>query len=335
MKVLLYRGKEIFSKRSGIGRAFLHQKKALEKVGIEYTTDPKDTYDIVHVNLGNSSVIKKFKKKYPVIVHGHSTVEDFRRSFALWRFIAPFFRKHLQNIYGVADMIITPTRYSKFLIESMAVVDCPVLAISNGIDLSEYEFKQERVDKFRTYFNLNENDKVVIGVGLLFERKGLHDFFEVARRLPDYKFIWFGYLHPLIRTHFINKAIKRKPNNVIMPGYLDGEIIKGAFLNANCVFFPSYEETEGIVVLEALASKSPLVIRDIPVYYDWLEDQKHVLKGNNNNDFVQIIDYIVNHDMSKMTEEGYKIAEARSIDKVALQLKDAYEKVLKIKEEKK
>ncbi|HHY96798.1 MAG TPA: glycosyltransferase, partial [Acholeplasma sp.] len=95
------------------------------------------------------------------------------------------------------------------------------------------------------------------------------------------------------------------------------------------------EETEGIVVLEALASKSPLVIRDIPVYYDWLEDQKHVLKGNNNNDFVQIIDYIVNHDMSKMTEEGYKIAEARSIDKVALQLKDAYEKVLKIKEENK
>ena len=35
---------------------------------------------------------------------------------------------------------------------------------------------------------------------------------------------------------------------------------------ANAFFFPSYEETEGIVVLEAFASHQHVVLRDIPVY---------------------------------------------------------------------
>jgi len=331
MKVLLYSHKQGMLLKSGIGRAFYHQKRACESAGIEYTTDPKDTYDLVHVNIAPAKTIKQFKKKYPVIVHGHSTVQDFRRSFAYWRFIAPFFYKHLQDIYGLADLIITPTRYSKFLIESMHVVKAPVLSLSNGIDLDAYAYKQENVDAFKKYFNIEPNQKVVIGVGLLFERKGIHDFIEVARTMPEVKFIWFGHLSRFATTLFIKKHIKQKPDNLIMAGYVDGSVIKGAFSGSDCVFFPSYEETEGIVVLEALASKTPVVLRDIPVYYDWLFHNNHVLKGHNNFEFKQLIDKVLNKDHSEMIENGYKIVEERSIDKIGLGLKKAYEEAIKIK----
>lgn len=331
MKVLLYSQKQGMLKKSGIGRAFYHQKKALESVGVEYTLDPNDTFDLVHINMASSGVIKKFKKKYPVIVHGHSTVQDFRRSFAFWRFIAPFFYKHLQNTYGIADLIITPTRYSKFLIESMYVVKSPVVALSNGIDLDAYQYDQVKVDQFYQRFNLKKEDKIVIGVGLLFERKGIHDFIEVARTMPDTTFIWFGTLPSYMTTHFIKKAIKRKPKNMIMAGYVEGDVMKGAFSAANCVFFPSYEETEGIVVLEALASKTPVVLRDIPVYYDWLFDKKHVLKGHNNYEFKNLIELIMSGDHQEMIENGYKIVKDRSLDKIGLGLKKAYEEVIKIK----
>lgn len=40
---------------------------------------------------------------------------------------------------------------------------------------------------------------------------------------------------------------------------------------ADAFFFPSREETEGIVVLEALASRQHLVLRDIPVYDGWVD----------------------------------------------------------------
>ncbi len=331
MKVLLYSHKQGMLKKSGIGRAFYHQKRALEAAGIAYTTDPTDTYDLVHVNIAHSKTIRKFRRKYPVIVHGHSTVQDFRRSFAYWRFIAPFFYKHLQNIYGHADLIITPTRYSKFLIESMHVVKAPVIALSNGIDIDAYQYKQAHVDAFRSYFKLKDDQKVVIGVGLLFERKGIHDFIEVARTMPNVTFIWFGHLSKYATTYFIKKHIKNKPSNMIMAGYVEGDVIKGAFSGANCVFFPSYEETEGIVVLEALASKTPVVLRDIPVYYDWLFHNQHVLKGHNNFEFSQLIEKVLKSDQSKMIENGYSIVEARSIEKIGEGLKKAYEEVIKIK----
>ena len=51
MKVKLYFGQEDAIKKSGIGRAFIHQKKALELNNIAYTTDKNDlNYDILHIN---------------------------------------------------------------------------------------------------------------------------------------------------------------------------------------------------------------------------------------------------------------------------------------------
>lgn len=37
-------------KISGLGRAIMHQQRAMELNGIEYTLDPKDSYDVVHIN---------------------------------------------------------------------------------------------------------------------------------------------------------------------------------------------------------------------------------------------------------------------------------------------
>ena len=213
----------------------------------------------------------------------------------------------------------------------MHVVKAPVLALSNGIDLEAYTYKQSHVDAFRTHFNLEKDQKVVIGVGLLFERKGIHNFIEVARSMPHVTFIWFGNLSKLATTHFIRKRIKNKPKNMIMAGYVDGAVIKGAFSGADCVFFPSYEETEGIVVLEALASKTPVVLRDIPVYYDWLFHKEQVLKGHNNFEFNKLIEKVLTQDMTLMVENGYKIVGERSIEKIGEGLKQAYEEVIKIK----
>lgn len=335
MKVLLYSSNQKLMKKSGIGRAFYHQRKALELAGVEYTLNEKDDFDVVHINSASAREIKRFKRKYPVLVHGHSTPQDFRRSFRLWRFIEPFFSKNLQNIYSIADLIVTPTRYSKYLIESMHVVKAQVLAISNGIDLDAYKADDNKVKAFKEKYNINDNDKVVIGVGLLFERKGLHDFFEVARMLPDYKFIWFGHLQKILTTHFVLKAIKNKPKNVIMAGYVDGDIIKGGFQSANLMFFPTYEETEGIVMLEAMASNTPIVVRDIPVYYDWLNDQEHVLKGHNNHEFKALIEKVCSTDMSQMTKNAFEVVKERSLDKVGIELKHAYEETIKVRNIKK
>ena len=333
MKNLLFFEKQNSLKQSGIGRAMTHQMKALELNNVEYTLDPNDNYDFAHINtlfFESYRLLKKLHKKgMKVIVHGHSTFEDFRNSFRLWRLIAPIYNHLIHRMYKKADAIITPTNYSKSLIENYKGVNCPVYALSNGIMLEDYARSEEKINKFYEHFNLSKDQKIVISVGLLFERKGIEDFFEVARRMPDVTFIWFGNLAKWMTPLKILKAIKKRPSNVIMPGYIAGDIIKGAFSAADCFLFLSKEETEGIVVLEALASHTPLVIRDIPVYADWIEDKKHCLKGKTMDDFVNNVNYVLNNDMTEMTNEGYKIAEERTLDKVGNSLKEIYEKTVK------
>ena len=137
-----------------------------------------------------------------------------------------------------------------------------------------------------------------MGVGLLFKRKGLLDFIEVARRLPQYKFIWFGDLTHIVVPHEILDAIDHAPENCIFPGYVKGPIIEGAYSSAQCFFFPSYEETEGIVVLEALAARCP-------------------------------IQGVVEKKLPDLTEAGYETARERSLPAIGRQLKEIYSSVLK------
>lgn len=331
MKVLLYEQNANTMKKSGIGRALRHQKKALELNGIESTFDINDNYDIVHFNSifpKSYRFMKKLMKKgVPLVVHGHSTYEDFRESFRCWKIIAKiWFNRNLLWFYKNADYIITPTEYSKKLIDSYNL-GTEVIHVSNGINPPEYIFSDEYDEEYFKKFNIKEGDKVVMGAGFYFKRKGIHDFIEVARKFPDVKFIWFGYLSKIMCTQEILRILKHRPSNVILPGY-STTLIKAAYRHADCFFFPSYEETEGIVVLEALTCKRPILLRDIGVYEGWMQDGVNCYKAKNNDEFEEKLKYILNNDNSKIVENGIKVVEERTLDKVGVKLKEAYLKVL-------
>ena len=332
MKILLYfEGENVISK-SGIGRAFDHQQRALKSAGIEYTTDPWDPdYDILHINtyyMNSDAIVRNARERHKhVIYHAHSTEEDFRNSFLFSNMMAPAVKKWLVHLYRQADALITPTPYARKILEGYGL-SLPIYPVSNGIDLDEYKPDREKILAYRKYFSLKPDDKVVIGVGLLFQRKGLPDFVEVARMLPQYKFIWFGDISKLIIPRQITEIVNNPPDNVIFPGYVKGPIIQGAYSDADCFFFPSYEETEGIVVLEALASRCQTVVRDIGVFDPWLVDGYNCYKGHDNAGFAKIIEDVVEGRLPATKEAGYETAEQRSIEAIGKQLKATYEEVL-------
>ena len=194
MKVLLYtEGEKTFSK-SGLGKAIKHQIRALESQNIEYTTDIKDkTYDIIHINFYGPRSVHLAKKAHKegkkVVYHAHSTEEDFRNGFIFSKQIAPLFKKWLIKCYNLGDVIVTPTPYAKRLLEGYGIKK-KIYAISNGIELDKFKRNEALRKKFRERYNLKEDDKVIIGVGLYIRRKGIVDFVELAKRMKEYKFIW-------------------------------------------------------------------------------------------------------------------------------------------------
>ena len=330
MKVCLYFEAEKLIQTSGIGRAFQHQKQALSEVGVEVCTDPDDVYDVLHINtygITSTSVIQKARDYHrPVIYHAHSTEEDFRNSFILSNQIAPLLRKHLIHLYSLADHIITPTPYAKKLLENYGI-QVPITPISNGIKLQRFLPNEEKKRAFRKYFGLSEQQKVIVSVGLYFERKGIFDFIELARAFPDITFIWFGHTPMISIPQAVRKAVGHPPDNVILPGYVRGPIIEGAYLSADLFLFASYEETEGIVVLEALAAQCPLLIRDIPVYQDWLEDGVTCYKAKDVEGFKTVIRAFYAHQLPDTRSAGHQLAQARSLEAVGEQLLELYQKV--------
>ena len=332
MKVLLYFESESLIQTSGIGRAFEHQKAALTTQGIEYTVDPWDEdYDILHINtcgINSDSIISHARRRgKKVIYHAHSTEEDFRNSFIFSNLLSPIVRHSLISLYSKGDAIITPTPYSKKLIRGYGITK-PIYAISNGIELPLYAHDEEKIKAFRSYFHVAEGEKIVLSVGLPFERKGILDFVKVAEAMPDCRFIWFGEISPLAVPQKINDVIEHHPKNCQFPGYVKGPIIQGAFQDASVFFFPSYEETEGIVVLEALASYQHVIVRDIGAFVPWLKDGVNCYKGKTNEDFVSLIRKTIEGSLADTRDAGFKTAEERSIDHIGRQLKCVYEAVL-------
>lgn len=334
MKVKLYFGQEDAIKKSGIGRAFVHQKKALELNGIPYTTDKEDLdYDILHINTvwpDSYKLINQARENNKKIVyHAHSTEEDFKNSFMFSNTVSGMYKKWLINLYTKGDYIITPTPYSKRLLQSYGIT-IPIVAVSNGVDLEQFNPTDKQVKMFVDEYNIDNDDVLIISVGWLFERKGFDTFVEVARKLPNYKFMWFGDVKLSRPTKKIKDILENLPENVILPGYVSGDIIKGAYGRSNIFFFPSREETEGIVVLEALACKCNILLRDIPVFSDWLDDKVNCYKGKSTDEFVDIINNIISGKYPSLAEAGYKVAKERELSKIGKELIEVYKKTLKV-----
>lgn len=332
MKILLHSDKQKQIAKSGVGRAMVHQKEALALNNVPFTTNAKDKdYDLIHINtiFPESYLMGKKAKKLgkKVIYHAHSTEEDFQNSFLLSNQVAPLFKTWLKKCYSSADLIITPTPYSKKLLENYDLGK-PIVAISNGIDLKFYEQNEERAKNFRKKYGFKDSDKVIISVGLYIDRKGIVDFVELAKQMPEYHFVWFGYTNLNTVPAHIKQAVQTKLDNLHFPGYIPREELRDAYLGADLFLFMTHEETEGIVLLEALASKIPTLVRDIPIYEGWFEDGINVYKATTMEEFRNKISGILTHELKDVTEEGYKVAKARDIKEIGKQLKEVYEYVL-------
>lgn len=332
MKVLLYtEGLKTIGK-SGLGKAIKHQIKALDYAGVKYATNPNDDFDILHINTyfpKSYLLAKKAKKKGKKIVyHAHSTEEDYKNGFIFSKQTSKLFKKWLIKCYSLGDVIVTPTLYSKKLLQSYkGLENKKIYDISNGIELDFFKTDKKLGQDFRKKYGYKKDDKVIFGIGLYIERKGIVDFVELAKRMPEYKFIWFGYSPLVAATKPVKKAVKTKLDNLTFAGYVEPEMIKAAFNGGDLFLFPTLEETEGIPIIEACACKCSAIIRDIPIFDDWLSDGKNVYKAKNVDEFEKKIKLFFKGKLKDLTNNAYEVAKKRDIKVIGNELKKIYKKL--------
>ncbi len=329
LKVLIYKGNYQVVKESGVGKAIDHQERVLQSAGVDLAQDWDDDWSIVHINtvfpdsVRHAKKAKKMGRK--VVYYGHSTEEDFRNSFHLSNVVAPLFKKWICHCYKTGDVIITPSPYSKKLLKSYGI-DKPIHNLSNGIDTAF--FKPDPTAKARLIerYRLNPQRKIVVSVGLFIKRKGILEFLALAKDMPDVQFVWFGHTDLKLIPKEVSQAIRNKPSNVLFPGYVSSEVLRDAYCGADCFLFLSHEETEGIVVLEALACEAPTIVRDIPVYKPWLVDGQSVFMVQDDAEAKARLRTILSGQSPDLSQGARDLALSRSLQEVGKALIAIYEK---------
>lgn len=79
-------------------------------------------------------------------------------------------------------------------------------------------------------------------------------------------------------------------------------------------------------MLEALAAGIPILLRDIPVYADWLQDGVNVYKAKTEEEVCEKTMKILSGQAADLTEEGRRTAQNRSMRTMAEKLLDVYRK---------
>ncbi len=326
MKTYIYEGSMNLIGKSGVGKAIEHQKMLLGQRGIEIDKHMSKA-DIVHINtVLPDSVVTAINAKLhgkTVVYYGHSTMEDFRDSFVGSNVLAPLFKKWITFCYNLGDVVITPTEYSKSVISTYGIKK-PIYAVSNGIDTSFWRKSEEGRKKFREKYHLSDDKKVIMSVGHFIERKGIIEFIEMAKKMPEAMFFWCGYTNPSIITPQVKEAVKQAPKNVVFTGFLNQDELLEVYQGSDLFCFMSHEETEGIVVLEALAAQIPVIVRDIPVYKGWLEDRKNVYMCNELDEFITTANGILNHTLPSLVINGHHVAYSRKYSEISRQMIDIY-----------
>ena len=333
MKTSLYRDK-LWVFKSGISTAFRHQQIALSKSGVEVTTELADDCEVVHFNWYSPLSLQTLKrvraqgKKAVVFAH---TANDLRQSFKYSSLVEPLIRRYLARFYSAGDLLVCPSEYCRSLIQGKDYgVTKNVHVISNGVDTEKFVFSEEKRQLYRERFHLDR--PTVVTAGQFIPRKGVVDFFDVARKMPDYQFVWFGPITNrwLSFSKTMRHAMKTKPDNLIVAGFVDD--IVAALCCGDVFLFPSYEENQGIALLEAACVGLPIVLRPLPVFKGWLVPGENCLAATDVDGFAEGIRKV--HEdrqlRSTLVANAQRMAQGHNLKAIGEQLLKAYEEELGI-----
>jgi glycosyltransferase involved in cell wall biosynthesis len=209
-----------------------------------------------------------------------------------------------------------------------------LVMIPNGVDAKEYEKSDTDLNQFRRRFALPE-EKIVLFVGRLVYEKGIHVLINAVPKVLEkvnakFVIVGNGYMHQSLSEHIRNIGLAHK---VMFTGFVDDKTLRNLQKCADVSVVPSLFEPFGIVALEAMAAKSPVVVSDTGGLSEIVEHEVTGIKVYpNNSDSLAwgITRVLLDENLAnKLKENAYrKVVEMFNWEKISQQTKTVYESVL-------
>ncbi|MBX9243522.1 glycosyltransferase family 4 protein [Actinotalea ferrariae] len=253
----------------GVHTAFTDLVSAQRRLGLEVGVNEDWRDGVLHVHtVGPTSLGRLLRHRGLRVVSAHVTPGSLKGSLNGVRLYGGIFTTYLRRLYDVADVVIAVSDGAAAEVREMGV-RTPVVVVPNAVVTETFRPTPERRAEARAALGLSADDFAVLGVGQLQPRKGIEEFVECARRMPDVRFMWLGdclFGAMSDGRARMKRVVAEAPANMDFAGQKTrGEVARYCW--ASDVFlFPSRHETFGMAPVEAAFAGLPLVMRDLPVF---------------------------------------------------------------------
>lgn len=306
---------------------------ALTSQGVDVTDDPDDeNYDLLHVHTPvpptNILAVRRAKRKgIPVVMHAHTTAEDSEGTWTGSTSLSGLTGRYLTMFYNLGDLVLAPSAWTKAMLQARGV-SVQVKVLSNGVDLTRFRNDVDRRKKFRSTYSIPEQSLVVYSVGVMCVKKGIETFPNVAKALPDLRFVWIGRRSLLYHPLRVSRAMKQCPTNTHF--IQDVDDIVNAHCGCDIFFTPSFAENQGMAVMEAMSVGRTVVARDLPAYKDLLTNGKSALLCTSTSEFVSALERVKGDEglARELVKESQTTIMNHDIRKVAQDLTAIYNSLL-------
>lgn len=312
-------------------------KGALEIAGISYTTYLGDEYDVAHFisPKDESKVNEVISNNIPVVISALYCESDPTASWLEYKTNKNGQRTTFLSTKGLrvlnkATLILVPTKEAKeFLIQAGVTKDIEI--ISSGVNLSRFDFSRaDEKEIFFRYYSEDKAKKLVVALGDYTYMEGIGSFINLAKKSQNTIFYYFG---PSTKgcSFKIKRMIKKSPKNVKFLTIPHDDIYRSVLLNASVFMYPGYKTMGYVSVLEAMAARCQLVIRNQPLFNELIQDGVNGYVVNYSETLTSIVNDCLEGKISNIADMAHKQVQEKSLESVSEKLAWLYQQAINIK----
>lgn len=231
------------------------------------------------------------------------------------------------------DHIIAPSREIESIIKSQKVTT-PISVIPTGVPLEKYQNGDRGY--LRKKYSIPDNNRILLFAGRLSQEKNLFFLLEaykkVKRQIPNTTLVLVagGPLEEELKEYAIKLKLSLR-KDVIFTGRLPFDDLVNAYFSADLFVFSSVTETQGLVLIEAMAAGLPVAAVKAPGVREMVDDDiDGLLTSENTEEFAAAICRILQDDQmyQRFQTNALLKAEQLSSHNMALKMEQTYEEVL-------
>lgn len=300
-------------------------------------------FDIVHVHhpfwLGKKGLKLGKKINVPVILTYHTRLEMYAQNLPVFKMTFKNILSHklIKNFAQKCDGVIAPTESASEYLTNVGV-SRQKLVLPTGIDLSVYDRVNENdIENIKNRYAPN-GEILLCTVSRLAIEKNINFLIEGLKYVKEntkkkFKCIIIGdgpeknNLQNLIDKYSLN-------DEIYLIGSVEQKEVAKYYMASDLFVFGSKSETQGMVLLEAMAGKCPVLCIRSSGTDDVVRDEYNGFKTSDNlQEWSERIIYLLENEelLRTMGTNAFRYSQKFSIDKMSQKVEMFYKKLILLK----